>query len=114
MRAPDFDESVTRYQVEHITARDGGRGYAPSECATLVTHGLCFKDGNKLSKVAGDQASDPLCHEPFLRHPLQYYRIRGGTVAIDDRVPDDELATPKAGAPGTPSTRARRPSTAPR
>ncbi|HYA54918.1 MAG TPA: hypothetical protein VEG42_04875, partial [Thermoplasmata archaeon] len=23
--APDFDESVTRYQVEHITLRDGGR-----------------------------------------------------------------------------------------
>ncbi|MCI4327982.1 MAG: hypothetical protein L3J86_00225 [Thermoplasmata archaeon] len=110
--APDFDESVTRYQVEHITQRDGGRGYSPSECATLRTHGLCFWDGDKMSKVASDHAPDPLCHEPFLRHPLQYYRMRGGTVAIDDRVPAEDGVTPPAGGPDRPATRAKRPSTA--
>jgi DNA primase large subunit len=110
--APDFDESVTRYQVEHITQRDEGRGYSPSECATLQTHGLCFKEGDRQSKVAADQLPDPLCHEPFLRHPLQYYRIRGGTVAIDDGPRDVEPATPRAGAPGRPEAPARRPSTA--
>lgn len=109
--APDFDESVTRYQVEHITQRDGGRGYSPSECATLRTHGLCFWDGDKQSKVPSDRAADPLCHEPFLRHPLQYYRMRGGTVAIDDRERPEDGPTPKGAAPGTPATRARRPST---
>ena len=29
--APDFDEAITRYQVEHITQRDGGAGYIPPE-----------------------------------------------------------------------------------
>jgi DNA primase large subunit len=112
--APDFDESVTRYQVEHITQRDGGRGYSPSECATLQTHGLCFKEGDKLSKVPADQAPDPLCHEPFLRHPLQYYRIRGGVVAIDDRAAAEGPLTPKGEAPGTPGPRGTRRSTGPR
>ncbi|MCI4326250.1 MAG: hypothetical protein L3K16_01230 [Thermoplasmata archaeon] len=110
--APDFDEAVTRYQVEHITQRDGGRGYSPSECATLQTHGLCYKEGDKQSKIAADQLPDPLCHEPRLRHPLQYYRIRGGKVAIDDLGADDGSATTPAGGPGTPGAPGRRPSTA--
>ncbi|MCI4320748.1 MAG: hypothetical protein L3K05_00350 [Thermoplasmata archaeon] len=92
--APDFDESVTRYQVEHITQRDGGRGYSPSECATLVSHGLCFREGDRQSKVAADQLADGLCHEPRLRHPLQYYRIRGGSVAIEDAPRDTGASRP--------------------
>jgi len=79
--APDFDESVTRYQVEHITHRDGGIGYEPPECDTLRSHGLCFRDGDPTAVDPRDRASDPRCHEPWLRHPLQYYRTRGGTVA---------------------------------
>ncbi|HEV8050504.1 MAG TPA: hypothetical protein VGP88_07915 [Thermoplasmata archaeon] len=110
--APDFDESVTRYQVEHITRRDEGRGYSPSECATLQSHGLCYKEGDRQSKVAADQGPDKLCHESFLRHPLQYYRIRGGTVAIDDAPKDDVPATSPAGASGRPGSPARSPSTA--
>ncbi|HXQ94004.1 MAG TPA: hypothetical protein VN864_02390 [Thermoplasmata archaeon] len=112
--APDFDESVTRYQVEHITRRDEGRGYSPSECATLQTHGLCFKEGDRQSKLPGDQVPDPLCHEPFLRHPLQYYRIRGGTVAIEDAPKDDATATPAGAATGRRGSPARSPSTGPR
>ena len=104
--APDFDESVTRYQVEHITQRDGGRGYSVSECATLVSHGLCFKDGDRASKVPAEQLADPLCHEPFLRHPLQYYRVRGGTVAIEDAPPDGDTPTKPEGAHGRPAGRA--------
>ena len=79
--APDFDEGITRYQVEHITLRDEGRGYEPPECATLRSHGLCFWDGDPASPSPNDRVRDPLCHETFLRHPLQYYRIRGGSVA---------------------------------
>jgi DNA primase large subunit len=78
--APDFDESITRYQVEHITQREGGRGYEPPECETLRSHGLCFREGDPSAKQPSDRAQDPLCFEPFLRHPLQYYRIRGGAV----------------------------------
>jgi DNA primase large subunit len=78
--APDFDEAVTAYQVEHITARDGGRGYEPPECDTLRSHGLCARDGDPAAPDVRDRARDPLCFQEYLRHPLQYYRIRGGAV----------------------------------
>ncbi len=69
--APDFDESITRYQVEHITQRDDGRGYEPPECATLRSHGLCFREGDPSAPSPSDRGRDPLCFEPTLRHPLQ-------------------------------------------
>ncbi len=69
--APDFDESITRYQVEHITQRDGGRGYEPPECATIRTHGLCFREGDPSAPRAPDRGRDDLCFEPWLRHPVQ-------------------------------------------
>lgn len=78
--APDFDESVTRYQVEHITTRDGGRGYEPPECATLRSHGLCFRDGDATAPSPADRDRDPRCYDEKLRHPVQYYRWRGGVV----------------------------------
>ncbi len=82
--APDFDEGVTRYQVEHITQRDGGRGYEPPECETLRSHGLCFRDGDAAAPDPVDRSRDPRCFEPDLRHPLQYYRLRGGRT-VDTR-----------------------------
>ncbi len=78
--APDFDEAVTRYQVEHITQRDGGRGYEPPECATLRTHGLCVRDGDPTAPLPVDRERDPRCFDERLRHPVQYYRWRGGVV----------------------------------
>jgi len=79
--APDFDESVTRYQVEHITTKDGGRGYEPPECETLRSHGLCFREGDPAAAEPTDRAKDPRCFDDALRHPVQYYRWRGGSVA---------------------------------
>lgn len=76
--APDFDESITRYQVEHITQRDGGVGYEPPECDTLRSHGLCVREGDPDGPEPRDRERDPLCYEAFLKHPLQYYRIKGG------------------------------------
>ena len=107
--APDFDESVTRYQVEHITLRDGGRGYEPPTCDTLRSHGLCARDGDPDAASPADRGRDPLCFEPSLRHPLQYYRIRGGTVVVDR----EEAATPAGGpdtsdGPGRPPSAGRR------
>ena len=108
--APDFDESVTRYQVEHITLRDGGRGYEPPECETLRSHGLCAREGDPSATEPRDRVRDERCFEPSLRHPLQYYRRRGGTVVVDDR--DASVTpTPPGGASGTPATPGRRPST---
>lgn len=57
---PDFDERLTRYQVEHIA---GGRGsrekYTPPTCDTLRTHRVC-------------QNMDDICGR--IRSPATYYR----------------------------------------
>lgn len=108
--APDFEESITRYQVDHITQRDGGRGYEPPECATLRAHGLCFREGDASAPSPVDRARDPICFDPALRHPLQYYRMRGGWV-METRS-EEELSSrpdPGYGRSGAPSSR---PSTA--
>jgi len=78
--APDFDEGVTRYQVEHITLRDGGRGYEPPGCDKLRTDGLCFREGDPTATSPDDRARDVACFDPDLKHPLQYYRWKGGRV----------------------------------
>jgi DNA primase large subunit len=60
----DFSESLTRYQVEHISGtRRGGKPYTPPTCKTLQSHGICraLSDGKR---ICGNIA-----------HPLQYYRI---------------------------------------
>jgi DNA primase large subunit len=39
----DFNERMTRYQVEHIAGtRGSGTRYTPPNCATLRTHGICI------------------------------------------------------------------------
>jgi len=44
-KLPDFRESLTRYQVEHIAGLRGGRvRYKVPTCGTISTHNLCFKD----------------------------------------------------------------------
>ncbi|MCI4335785.1 MAG: hypothetical protein L3K17_01110 [Thermoplasmata archaeon] len=98
--APDFDESITRYQVEHITQRGGGEGYTPPECDTLRTHGLCFRDGDPTAPNALDRSRDDRCFEPTLRHPLTYYRRRGGKVRA---VPEESVSAAHAPSrPGPP------------
>lgn len=66
--ATDFEEKITRYQVEHIAGLVGGRTkYKPLNCETMQTHGLCL-------------GRNPLCQK--IRNPLTYYRkaSRGGKV----------------------------------
>jgi DNA primase large subunit len=112
--APDFDESVTRYQVEHITHHDGGLGYGPPECDTLRSHGLCVREGDPTAPQPADRQRDPLCFEEWLRHPLQYYRKKGGKV-IERDAPDDRAdLTRTAATRGTSSAPGRTRSTGPR
>jgi DNA primase large subunit len=55
----DFNERMTRYQVEHIAGERGSRTkYKPPTCETLRTHGLC--------PGIGDECGS-------LRSPLTYY-----------------------------------------
>lgn len=62
--APDFNEKLTMYQVNHITGKTSGTEYSPPKCTVLQSNHLCFK---------GD---DPLCNQEWMRHPLQYYTIK--------------------------------------
>jgi DNA primase large subunit len=56
----DFNERMTRYQVEHIAGEKGSRTrYIPPKCDTLKTHSVCANP-------------DELCQK--IRHPLSYYR----------------------------------------
>jgi DNA primase large subunit len=58
----DFNEKMTRYQVEHIAGETGSRTrYIPPKCDTLQTHGICTDP-------------DEVCRR--VRHPLAYYRIK--------------------------------------
>jgi DNA primase large subunit len=108
--APDFDESITRYQVEHITLKDGGRGYEPPECDTLRSHGLCVREGDPTAPETRDRARDALCFEEYLRHPLQYYRIKGGAVVDRGESPADS-ATERPATRDRPDAPGRTPST---
>lgn len=43
-RSPDYNERITKYQIEHIAGLRGGRvKYNSPSCRTLVTHSFCFK-----------------------------------------------------------------------
>jgi len=57
----DFNERLTRYQIEHIAGERGSRTrYTPPNCATLQTHGVCVK------------SNDSACHGA--RNPLVCYK----------------------------------------
>lgn len=56
----DFNERMTRYQVEHIAGKRGSRTkYTPPRCDTLRTHGIC-PEMNEICRT--------------ISHPLTYYR----------------------------------------
>jgi DNA primase large subunit len=58
----DYNERLTRYQIEHIAGERGSRTrYTPPQCSTLQTHSVCVN-------------SDALCRR--VRHPLAYYRLK--------------------------------------
>jgi DNA primase large subunit len=59
--APDFNESKTRYQVEHITGVISRTEYTPPSCSTMKSHGICYNPDN-------------ICMQKWMSHPLKYYR----------------------------------------
>ena len=62
--APDFNERLTEYQVNHVTGQSSGTEYSPPKCEVLRSNHLCY------------WGEDKLCHQEWLRHPLQYYMIK--------------------------------------
>ena len=58
----DYNERLTRYQIEHIAGERGsGTRYTPPQCSILQTHGVC-------------KNRDVLCRTVY--HPLKYYKIK--------------------------------------
>jgi DNA primase large subunit len=56
----DYNEQLTRYQIEHIAGEKGsGTRYTPPQCSVLQTHGVC-------------KNRDDLCRQIY--HPLKYYK----------------------------------------
>ena len=62
--APDYDESKTRYQIQHITGEISGTEYTPPECSTMKSYGICYDP-------------DALCEQEWMTHPLKYYKAKG-------------------------------------
>ena len=58
--APDFNESTTSYQVNHLYENS----YTPAKCSSLKVNHNC-------PVLPGD---DRLCDQPWLDHPLKYIR----------------------------------------
>ena len=61
--APDYNQRMTSYQIEHITGELTSREYTPQKCDTLKSLGLC-------------RPEDALCRYSWVKHPLIYYRAR--------------------------------------
>lgn len=62
--APDYNERMTVYQVNHISGESSGTEYSPPKCSVLSSNHLCYKE------------NDSLCNQEWLKHPLQYYTLK--------------------------------------
>ena len=56
--SPDFDETLARYQVEHIIGKTSSTSYSPPSCPAMKSSSLCTDP-------------DELC--AVIKHPLTYY-----------------------------------------
>ncbi len=60
---PDFNEKITRYQIEHILGLRGGKiKYSTPSCRKIKSFGFCFPD--------------KICKQFRVRHPFQYLKGR--------------------------------------
>lgn len=59
--APDYQEEITRYQVEHITGATSSTSYKSPGCDKMRTYGIC-----------PTEKMDNLCKQIY--HPISYYR----------------------------------------
>ena len=92
--APDFNESTTTYQVNHVY----NGAYTPASCGKLKVNHNC-------PVLPGD---DRLCDISWMDHPLKYIRAtqrwkarnqQAETISRQDDVPLDEEKTPESASP---------------
>ena len=71
----DFNERMTRYQIEHIAGtRGSGTKYTPPNCATFRTHGICI-------------SPEPECRGAV--NPLVCYKRKLQTLPEEEKSTDD-------------------------
>ena len=92
--APDFNESTTTYQVNHVY----NGAYTPASCGKLKVNHNC-------PVLPGD---DRLCDISWMDHPLKYIRAtqrwkaknqQAEIISRQDDVPLDEEKTPESASP---------------
>ncbi|MFX1293775.1 MAG: hypothetical protein ACFFD2_02780 [Promethearchaeota archaeon] len=67
---PDFNEEITRYQVEFAAGKRGsGTKYTSLGCPKLISYGLCKKEIDPMEWCINGKVFKKL-----LKNPLQYYR----------------------------------------
>jgi DNA primase large subunit len=78
----DYNERLTRYQVEHIAGERGsGTRYTCPQCSILQTHNVC-------------KNRDELCKRIY--HPLKYYKIKSENASQKPpETPQDKQAPKK-------------------
>lgn len=62
--APDYNERMTVYQVNHVSGESSGTEYSPPKCSVLSSNHLCYK------------GEDTLCNQEWMKHPMQYYSVK--------------------------------------
>ncbi len=91
-KAPDFKQSVTKYQVEHIAGLKGGKTrYSVPLCKTLQTHSFCFKDPVKCYEI-----STPLQY-PSRKRPEDSIQQPGRKKEKDTRARTTSKKVPEVG-----------------
>ena len=77
----DFKEEKTRYQVENLAGKTGGRTepYTTYNCSTLQSHGVCSKETDP----------DQICRR--IRNPLRYH------LYVEKKTQENDLAQANKG-----------------
>ncbi len=74
-KTPNFNEKTTRYHVERLVGKKGGKKYSAPSCVKVKIHGLC---------------PNPLiCIQESIVHPVQFYKKhykKGAYNANEDKI----------------------------
>ncbi len=64
--APDYNEKITRYQIEHLSGKKGNNiKYSVPSCSKLLAEGLCFPD------IYCDGITNPLQYKKKVDKPVK-------------------------------------------
>ena len=74
-KASNYDERITRYHLDNLSGKSGGKQYSMPACSKVREHGLCV---SRTCDVA---------------HPLQFYRRESDRPATESNVPSPDASS---------------------